>query len=149
MIASVGSITGEKLLTSGRKVWYNGLMIEMEEVLIIGIVGSRRRDTQSDFEAVESKFLELYNPGDTICSGLCKTGADRFAVVLAEKYQTKKLWYPANWARYGRGAGLVRNTDIARDSDILIACVASDRTGGTEDTIRKYLKFGKTKLYLV
>jgi len=41
------------------------------------------------------------------------------------------------------------NTYIARDSDILIACVSKDRKGGTEDTIKKYLKLGKNKLYLV
>jgi len=118
--------------------------------MVIGIVGSRRRDSQIDFEAVECEFLKHYTPGDTICSGLCRKGADRFAVILAKKYQTKTLWYPANWTVYGKGAGFIRNTDIARDSDILIACVASDRVGGTEDTIRKFtLKFGKTGLYLV
>jgi len=30
-----------------------------------------------------------------------------------------------------------------------MACVAEDRTGGTEDTIKKYLALGKTNLILV
>lgn len=117
--------------------------------MIIGIVGSRRRDSQTDFEIVEREFLKVYKLGDIICSGLCPKGADRFAVILSNKYQIGNLWYPADWKRYGRGAGFRRNTDIAKSSDVLIACVALDRTGGTEDTIRKYKKLGKDRLIIV
>ena len=116
----------------------------------IGIVGTRRRDTNEDLRAVEEELLKVYQPGDRICSGLCPKGADRFAVILAMKLNTPTLWFPAEWRKYGRGAGFIRNTDIARESDILIACVASDRTGGTEDTIRKFVKFhGSSNLILV
>jgi hypothetical protein len=116
---------------------------------IIGIIGSRRRDSNEDLKQTEAAFLKVYKPGDTICSGLCSRGGDRFAVILSEKYNTKTLWFPADWKKYGRGAGFIRNTDIAKNSDILIACVASDRTGGTEDTIHKYLKLNKNQLILV
>jgi len=37
----------------------------------------------------------------------------------------------------------VRNTLIAKDCTVLIACVAEDRTGGTEDTIKKADDLGK------
>ncbi len=116
----------------------------------IGIVGTRRRNSIKDFEIVHAKFLKHYKEGDTICSGLCPRGADNFAVMLSERYNTKTLWFPANWNKYGRAAGFIRNTDIAENSDILIACIASDRTGGTEDTIRKFQRAHvKAKLYLV
>jgi len=68
---------------------------------------------------------------------------------LATQYKTKTIWYPADWNQYGKAAGFIRNTYIARDSDVLIACVADDRIGGTEDTIRKYLKTGKTNLIII
>lgn len=116
---------------------------------IIGIVGTRRRDTEKDFYLVEKEFLKFYKDGDTICSGLCPSGADRFAVLLAEKYKCKTLWFPANWKRYGRAAGIKRNTDIAKNSDILIACVAKDRKGGTEDTIKKFLKYHDKKFLFI
>jgi len=107
----------------------------------IGIVGTRRRDSMEDFQKVKLAFLKIYQIGDTICSGLCSKGGDKFAVWIAEEYHIPTLWFPAEWNKYGKSAGFIRNTDIARESDILIACVAEDRTGGTEDTIKKWIKF--------
>jgi hypothetical protein len=107
--------------------------------MTIGIIGSRRRNTESDYRATLSAFLSVYkNVGDTIVSGGCRSGGDRFAEIIAKTRNIPILIHPANWARYGRSAGFQRNTLIARDSDTLIACVAEDRTGGTEDTIRKF-----------
>lgn len=106
----------------------------------IGIIGTRRRDTDTDFGLVKQSFLKYYKEGDTICSGLCPKGGDRFAVMLAKEYKTLVLWFPAEWDKYGKGAGFKRNMDIAENSDILIACVSEDRTGGTEDTIRKFVR---------
>lgn len=116
---------------------------------VIGIVGTRRRNSDYDFRLVENEFLRHYREGDTICSGLCPKGADRFAVILSEKYHASARWYKANWQRDGKAAGFVRNTYIAEDSNVLIACVASDRKGGTEDTLRKFRKAGKRNWYIV
>jgi hypothetical protein len=116
---------------------------------IIGIVGSRRRNTDLDAKLVREAFLEFYKEGDEIVSGGCRTGADSFAEKLAKLYQIPIKIYYAKWNKLGKQAGFARNTYIARDSDILIACVSKDRTGGTEDTIRKYLKFNKNQLFLV
>lgn len=118
----------------------------------IGIIGTRRRDSLKDFLQVAQVFTEYYERYDSICSGLCPQGGDRFAVVLADVCRLEKkqrLWFPAEWERYGKGAGFKRNIDIANNSDILIACVASDRKGGTEDTIKKFLlNHSKDKLLL-
>lgn len=110
---------------------------------VIGIIGTRRRDSEKDFKLVETAFLNAYDKGDKICSGLCPKGGDRFAVVLAKKYNVETIWHPAQWDKHGKAAGFIRNGLIARDSDVLIACVASDRKGGTEDTIKKFKKLGK------
>lgn len=116
---------------------------------IIGIVGSRRRNSQEDFELVKKAFLDVYEQGDWICSGGCPTGADRFAWQLHKSLKKPYLEFPADWDTHGKAAGFVRNGDIANASEVLIACVAPDRTGGTEDTIRKFCKVGKTRLILV
>jgi len=107
----------------------------------IGIVGSRRRDTKEDYWEVLQAFQELYSKGDVIVSGGCPQGGDRFAEIIAKEYDIPIKLYRAEWEKYGRGAGFIRNTDIARESDVLIACVAEDRIGGTEDTIKKFIKF--------
>lgn len=107
----------------------------------IGIVGSRRRNAEEDFQVVKELFFGIYEFGDRICSGGCPKGADRFAERLAKEHRIPIKIFPAEWLRFGRGAGLIRNTDIAKNSDVLIACVSKDRTGGTEDTIKKFRKF--------
>lgn len=107
----------------------------------IGIVGSRRRNSPVDLKKVNDAFLINYLEGDTIISGGCPKGGDRFAEKLAELYKVPITIYKANWDKYGKAAGFIRNTDIAKESDILIACVAKDRKGGAEDTIKKFKKF--------
>lgn len=120
----------------------------------IGIIGSRRRDEYRDYKKIKDIFESVYNKEDEdwIISGGCLKGGDKFAEKIAKKYGIPILIFYPNWNKYGKGAGFVRNTLIAEVSDILIACVAEDRKGGTEDTIKKFLKRGKKqteKLYLV
>lgn len=105
----------------------------------IGIVGSRRRDTSEDEYDVIRAFDCIAEPGDWIVSGGCPEGADHFAELLAKRRQYSITIHYAEWRRLGRSAGFSRNSLIANDADVLIACVAADRTGGTEDTIRKFL----------
>lgn len=108
----------------------------------IGIVGTRRRDSDDDYRVCCVAFDKIYKPGDRLVSGGCSKGGDKFAEMLAKKMGlTITIHYP-NWGQ-GRFAGFARNTNIAEDADVLIAVVAEDRTGGTEDTVKKALKLGK------
>jgi hypothetical protein len=76
-----------------------------------------------------------------------KTADDLIPIVIY--YPDKSLLPPnpdkSDFARIN----YARNTLIAQDSDILIACVSPDRKGGTEDTIKKYLNLNKNALYIV
>ena len=115
---------------------------------IIGVIGTRKRDSAKAFYKTFKTFKKIYKKGDSICSGLCPEGGDRFAVIIAEIYRLPKdkiIWFPADWEKYGKQAGFIRNGDIAKTSDVLIACVAKDRKGGTEDTIRKWNKLHSKK----
>ena len=117
----------------------------------IGIVGTRRRDNPSAYNLVEEKFFEIYKEGDWIVSGGCKKGGDRFAEVIAKKYGIPILIIYPNYPKYGRAAPTVRNGPVAENSDIVIACVVHpedgiikvlQRTkGGTEDMLKKHIKF--------
>jgi len=120
----------------------------------IGIIGSRRRNAGIDQKAVREKFFEIYCAGDWIVSGGCPKGGDRFAEKIAKDNGIPILIFYPDWKRHGKGAGMIRNSEIAINSTVLIACVADDRTGGTEDTISKYEKLCriaemKSEVYLV
>jgi hypothetical protein len=112
----------------------------------IGIIGSRRRDVEEDYIPVRDKFFEVYEIGDIIVSGGCKKGGDRFAEIIAQRYEIPiTIFYPEpvpsgsqKW-KYAK-ANYDRNTLVAEASDIIIACVADDRRGGTEDTLKKFKK---------
>jgi len=115
----------------------------------LGIVGSRKRDSMRDKALLRQRILVL-NP-EVIISGGCPRGADRFAEELAEELGIPiKIHYPeisdgaSYWERIR--AYYARNQKIAEDSDYLIALVSKSRKGGTEDTIRRFLKLGKSDL---
>ena len=112
----------------------------------IGIVGSRRRNTPQDYEAVHKALVAILEDGDHIVSGGCPQGGDQFAEVLARRLQIPITIYHAQWNKHGKAAGFIRNGEIATKADVLIACVASDRTGGTEDTLRKFGDKGQVVL---
>ena len=117
----------------------------------IGIIGSRRRNTPQDKSQVELALLDLFieqaNNVFTIVSGGCPKGGDRFAEELAALYKIPAIIHypdksllPPNPQRWHFAEiNYARNSLIARDSDILIALVADDRKGGTEDTIKHFL----------
>ena len=132
---------------------------------IIGIIGTRRRNDNNTYTLIEQKFAEIYQKGDWICSGGCPEGGDRFAEMIAKKYGIPIVIFHPAWDdlqapgavvkyRYGgkpynAKAGFDRNTPIAQTSDVIIASVAPNRKGGTEDTLEKYTAAGKDTIYIV
>ena len=132
-----------------REIEHRKIYKKPEDAVFIGIVGTRRRDTAEDLFLVINEFNKFFVEDIVIVSGLCPKGGDRFATLIYQKHETNKLWFPAEWS-LGRHAGFVRNTEIARWSDYLIATPAPDRKGGTEDTIKKFTKFhGHDNLIIV
>jgi len=109
----------------------------------LGIVGSRRRDSKDDWTLLYNRIAEL-DPSMLI-SGGCPLGADRFAEEIARVLGIPITIYypnlPKGWAhtkQESREAMYARNKQIARNSDHLIALVAPDRKGGTENTIKYF-----------
>jgi predicted Rossmann fold nucleotide-binding protein DprA/Smf involved in DNA uptake len=109
----------------------------------IGVVGSRRRATEQDRLLMVNAVFSIWEPGDRIISGGCPTGADRFAEDMARRMGMVIIIVHADWDKHKKSAGPIRNSVIAAECDVLIALPAEDRTGGTEDTIKKALKLGK------
>ena len=87
------------------------------------VAGSRTFD---DFDLLEKylkhqfKQLNLHHNDVEIVSG-CARGADILGEQFAEKYNCAIKRFPANWDKYGKSAGYIRNSDMARYADILFA----------------------------
>lgn len=93
----------------------------------------------NDYDLLEQKldfFLaNLDKSKIDILSG-CARGADTLAIKYAEKRGYKVYRFPAEWDRYGKEAGIVRNTMMAGSGS---HCVAfwNKKSTGTLDMINK------------
>ena len=112
----------------------------------LGIVGSRQRAKVEDLQILR-KRVRAFQP-NKIVSGGCPTGADAFAEQIAREMGIPILiHYPRldSLRTYTRQqvieAMYARNKLIAIESDYLIALVASDRKGGTENTIKYFVEY--------
>ena len=108
---------------------------------IIGVIGSRTRNTDADLTLLLKKFKDVYQEGDWLCSGGCYSGGDKFAEDIAKKTGIPILMFYAAWWLEGNGAGFARNPDIAKHSNVLISLQNLTRDGGAEDTVRHFIKF--------
>ena len=78
------------------------------------IAGSREF---SDYAIAERAIFEAFRSIDItgpirIVSGHCK-GADILGEKYADKYSLKLSVFPADWKRYGKRAGFIRNSEMA------------------------------------
>lgn len=128
-------------------------------MLKIAIVGTRRRNDVATALLIEQTFFQLLESFSLsledveIVSGGCEFGADRFAEILAKRYNIAiKLFLPKleNAKQYFQmvKAYYARNEQIAEYSDIVIAAVHPDRTGGAENTL-KYATKLKRRIILI
>ncbi len=81
-----------------------------------------------------------------ILSG-CANGADKIGERYAEENGFKVEKYPANWEKYGRRAGPIRNRLMAEKADYVI-CFWDKKSKGTKSMIDYAIKFNKPiKIY--
>ena len=91
-----------------------GLMAD-PTVKRIAVIGSRDFDDYSRLVAV----LEPHLPAVLVSGGA--KGADALAERLARERGLTIDVIPADWQRYGRGAGPVRNRQIVESADLVVA----------------------------
>lgn len=116
----------------------------------IAVIGSRRRNDLDTMMKVMDAFIQVYRPGDRIVSGGAEEGADRLAPLFGRKLGATVITHYPNWKKYGRIATFMRNSLVAQDATHCVAAVHRSRTGGTEDTVKKFLRRQpRTRLILV
>lgn len=62
----------------------------------------------------------LFKDDIKLVSGKAK-GADTLGENFAKEFNYQLLEYPANWNEYGKSAGYIRNEEMAKISQVLIA----------------------------
>lgn len=115
----------------------------MENKKIFNVIIAGGRDF-NDYELLKSKCLSLLrNKMDEcdvqiVCG--CARGADTLGKQFAEEFGLKVLEYPADWDKYGKKAGYLRNEEMAKVGNALIAFWngKSKGTGHMIDLAKKY-----------
>lgn len=93
-----------------------------------------------DDEPIIRQALSELPPGSRIAHGACPTGADEIVDTVAQDMGFDVVRYPADWDRYGKRAGPIRNSHMVTLEHPSI-CLAFIPQGvlcrGTNDCIRK------------
>ena len=105
----------------------------------VAIIGGRSFTDYNFMKAKVESWEEEHGSFKTVVSGAA-IGADTLAVKYADEHSKQKLIYPANWSKYGRAAGPIRNKLICECSDVILAFPTTDSIG-TYDTIRQAKAF--------
>ena len=88
-------------------------------------------------------FLQDFNPSKIeIVSGNAR-GADKLGERYAKEHNLPVKLFPANWDKYGKRAGYLRNQEMANYSDVLIA-FWDEKSKGTKHMIDIAKKQGLT-----
>jgi hypothetical protein len=103
------------------------------------ICGDRR---WTDEEAMLRFVAQL--PADAVVIHGAARGADRMAGELAHAGGLEVLAFPADWKRYGRGAGPVRNQQMLDAEPDVVAYAHDDleSSKGTKDMVKRAKKAG-------
>lgn len=102
------------------------------------IAGSRGARKESVFKAM----AKIDWTPTLIISG-CARGADAAGEAWAAERGIPVDRMPANWAKYGRSAGMRRNIEMVEKAEALVA-VWDSLSRGTEDVIARARRLGLT-----
>lgn len=92
-------------------------------------------------EVLEGFISNMNKDSITIVSG-CARGADTLGEVFAENHNINLVKFPADWQKYGKEAGFIRNTEMANyvteeGSHGILFAFWDGKSNGTKDMINK------------
>ena len=101
------------------------------------ICGARDWD---DEEMIRARMKKL--PGDSVIITGGASGADTIADAIAKKFMFSRIVCNANWERYGRAAGPIRNREMLEMGPDLVIAFKGKKSKGTQNTITQAKKMG-------
>ena len=114
----------------------------VKELKVI-VAGGRNFNDYDQLSAVIFDQAELVGEdvGISIVSGMAR-GADALAHQFAMNEGVQVYEFPADWNKYGKRAGYVRNDEMAQFADALIA-FWDGKSRGTKNMIETMTRLGK------
>lgn len=109
----------------------------------VAIIGSR---TFTDYDQVKLVLSDYLGQIDLIVSGGA-IGADALAERFASEHSIPTQIFKAEWHRYGKAAGMIRNKDIVNAADVVFA-FWDGKSKGTEGAM-KLAKAAKKKVVMI
>jgi hypothetical protein len=95
----------------------------------VGVIGSRGFNDNEKLTQIMDEIEDVH----LIVSGGAK-GADLLGEKWANENGVETLIFKPNWSKYGKRAGFIRNEDIVKNSDYIIA-FWDGNSKGTENSI--------------
>ena len=106
----------------------------------VAIVGTRNPSVSYEQWTQVLKDMNLPTVAELVSGGA--KGIDSYVKKFSDESGIKLVEFKPDYARFGRNAPLVRNTQIVQYADIVVAFPSED-SRGTYDTISKSHKYGK------
>ncbi len=94
----------------------------------LAIVGSRHGCVYGLFKAKVQEWIQDHGRPEAIISGGAP-GIDTMAMMYAKENNIAMVIYEAQWDRYGKAAGPIRNKIIVNEADYLLAFLSPDSKG--------------------
>ena len=110
------------------------------------IAGSRNLNSLYPYSFVESVVEQSEFQITEVVSGGCR-GADAFGEIWARANNLPTKIFSAEWKKYGKAAGPIRNEEMAKYADALIA-IRVNHSKGTSNMIKLAKKYN-LKTYIV
>lgn len=107
-----------------------------KEIKTIGISGSRGFNRYEQFEADVHYFIQNIKEDIQFCSGGAMSGADYLIGRYCKEYNYPLIEHLPDYTTHGKKAPIIRNSDIVRDSNMMIFWW-DGISRGTKDTINK------------
>ena len=104
------------------------------------ICGDREWEDEARIESI-LKYMQLVYKDITVIHGAAR-GADRLGGIVAKRLGLSVEEYPAEWDKYGRAAGPIRNQQMIDTKPDLVLAFHSDieNSKGTKDCIGRAKK---------
>lgn len=99
----------------------------------LAVVGSRTFNDNVMFNRIIEDMCNdnAYNITQIVSGGA--RGADSFGEAYADKWGIDKLIFKAEWDKYGKRAGFIRNVDIIKNCDVCVCFWDGDSHGTLHD----------------